>query len=77
MLAAVYAFRHVLPGGLSVGVRLPLLAALGAGVFGAGAWLMDRASVLRGLGFAAAALRRAHSAPEPAAHPTPAAASRI
>lgn len=68
MAAAVCLLRAALPHGLGPTTRLSVLAAFGAAVFIAGAWLADRTAVGRAFTFFAAALRRARTTPEVAAH---------
>jgi O-antigen/teichoic acid export membrane protein len=65
MALAVYLFRSILPSSLGAGARLTLLAPFGALVFLGCTWLVDRTALTKGVDFAAAALRRAPSAPVP------------
>jgi O-antigen/teichoic acid export membrane protein len=68
MAAVVSLLRRALPAGLGAIPRLSLLAPAGAAVFLAATWLTERAVLARAVSFFAAALRRARSTPEVAAH---------
>jgi O-antigen/teichoic acid export membrane protein len=63
MAAAVIVVRGLLPAGWSALARLAVLVPCGVGAFGAAAWVIDQAALMRVFGFLGSAWRRSSASP--------------